>query len=176
MLQGCLPDFLCRLQTSMHIPCKWLNAGFTIVELVMVIVVLGIISVYAVTRSAPPAEVTLPSQAQKMASDIRHAQTLATTWGRRLRITITEGANGTYNVSCVTAGAAPCNANPVIDPATGNGFNVALQQNVQLAGTATLDFNSLGQPTAAANYTLTSGTAVVTVTVAALTGYVTVAP
>lgn len=142
----------------------------------MVMVVVGILSVYAVMRDVRPAEVTLPSQAQKMASDIRHMQTLATTWGRRLRMTVTAGANGNYSVSCVTAGTAPCNANPVIDPATGNGFSIALQNNVVLGGTATLDFDSLGQPNAAASYTLTFGASVETVAVAALTGYVTVAP
>ena len=152
------------------------RAGFTLVELVIVIVVLGIVSVYAAMKSVSPAEATLPSQAQKLASDIRHIQTLAYTWGKRLRISITTGANGSYSVSCVTSGASPCNTSPVIDPATGNSFSVALQKNVVLGGSATLDFTSLGQPVAAASYTTVSGGSTKTISVAALTGYVTVAP
>lgn len=147
----------------MHLPRKQRKAGFTLVELVIVIVVLGILSVYAVIKSVSLAEVTLPSQAQKLASDIRHAQTLAYTLGKRMRLTITAGTNGTYGVTCVTP---PCNTD----------FSVTLQKDVVLAGTpTTLDFTSLGQPSASASYTLTSGSTV-TVSVAALTGLVTVSP
>jgi MSHA pilin protein MshC len=161
--------------------------GFTLVELVIVIVVLGIISVYAVVKSVSPAEITLPSQAQTLASDIRHAQTLAYTWGKRMRLSISAGT--TYSVSCVTgASGSPCN--------TSNDFSVTLKKDVVLAGSVTrqdgapltcpasasaLEFNSLGQPvdclgnSAFASYTLTSGSSK-TVFVAALTGLVTVSP
>ncbi len=152
--------------------------GFTLVELIIVIVVLGIVSTYVVMRNFSVADATLPSQAQKMASDIRHAQTLATTWGKSLQLNTTAGTNGVYSVSCViaTAGVSPCGVSPVINPATGNSFSVELQKGVALAGTATLSFNSLGQPNASASYTLTSGGGTKTISVAALTGHVTVSP
>ncbi len=150
--------------------------GFTLIELLIVIVVLGILSTYAVMRSFSAADATLPSQAQKMASDIRHAQTLAYTWGKSLQLSITAGANGVYSVSCVTPGISPCNVSPVLNPSTNNSFSVALQKGVALAGTATLSFNSLGQPNAPASYSLTSGSSTKTISVAALTGYVTVPP
>lgn len=140
--------------------------AFTIVELVIVIAVLGILSAYAMMKGASLDELSLPSQAQKLASDIRHAQTLAYTSGNRMRLTITPGVNGTYGVTCVT-GTMPCNSD----------FSVTLEKNVVLAGTpTTLDFTSLGQPSAGASYTLTSGSSTVTVAVAALTGLVTVLP
>ena len=157
--------------------------GFTFVELIIVLVVVGILSVVAAVGSVSTADVTLPSQAQKLASDIRHTQTLATTWGRSLRLSVSGcPSSGTYCVSCVTltAGVPPCDTSPVIDPATGSSFNVSLQKGVALTGTPTpqLDFNSLGQPTqpaapAGASYTLGGA---VTVTVAPLTGFVTVCP
>ena len=167
----------------MHLPCTQRMVGFTIVELIFVIVMVSILSVYAMMRSYSTGELSLPSQAQKMASDIRHAQTLATTQGKRLRITITAAANGNYKVlpCTVNAGVVTCTATPVTDPVTGAGFSVNLKNGVVLAGTATLDFSSLGQPldssgaSTSASYTLTSGS-VETITVAALTGYVTVAP
>ena len=152
------------------------QTGFTLVELIMVIVVIGIISVYAVMRGAPTATATLPSQTQQLASDIRHTQLLATTWGKSLRFSITAGVNGSYSVSCVTAGAAPCNISPVIDPATGTSFHRTVKNGAELivaSGPATLDFNSLGQPSAAASYTLTDGSHPDTIAVAALTGFVT---
>lgn len=137
-------------------------------ELVIVIVILGIMSVYVTMKGWHETELTLPSQAQTMASDIRHAQALATTSGNRMRLTITAGVNGTYGATCVT-GVTPCNTN----------FSVTLQKDVVLAGSATLDFDSLGQPSAAASYTLcfpSCADSKETINVAALTGLVTVSP
>ena len=142
------------------------HAGFTLIELVIVIVVLGIISVYAVVRSVSPAEITLPSQAQTLASDIRRAQTLAYTGGKHLRFT---GGN-TYKLeSCVV------DVNGVVTSCPTIVFSVPLQKGVTmtLGGTSPLDFNTLGQPSGAASYKLNNE---ITVTVAALTGFVTVSP
>ena len=51
---------------------------------------------------------------------------------------------------------------------------LACKKNVVLGGTSTVIFNSLGQPSAAATYTLTTGSSTIIVSVAALTGFVTV--
>ena len=151
------------------------QTGFTLVELVIVIVVLGVMSAYATMKRSSPAEITLPSQAQKMASDIRHTQTLAYTWGKRMRLSVaTPGANGTYRVICF-AGTPACT--------TSNDFSVTLEKGIVLAG-STLYFNSLGQPSdssgspvaSATSYTLGSSSDTETVSVAALTGLVTVTP
>jgi len=152
------------------------STGFTLVELVIVMLVIGVLAVYAVAANGSSALYSLSSQAQGLARDMRHVQALATSWGRSLRVTAVAGTNGSYSVSCVTAGAAPCDNSPVIDPATGAGYTVTLQKDVVLAGPATLDIDSSGKPSAAASYTLTSGSAVKTVAVQALTGCVTVAP
>jgi hypothetical protein len=111
---------------------------------------------------------TVPSQAQTLASDIRHVQTLSTSMGRRMRITFT----GTgYSVSCADGNACP------------QAFNVVLQKGVTLTsiGVSPLYFDSLGQPwsvlvstgaSAGANYTLGIGGDTKIVSVAALTGFV----
>lgn len=159
-------------------PYKQLQKGFTLIELVVVVVILGIISIYATPKPVSTAELTLPSQAQKLASDILHAQLLAISWGKSLRLSIIPGTNGSYSVSCVTtvtSGSSPCNVSPVINT-SGSSFSVNLQKSVVLGGTNIVDFNSLGQPSAAASYTLTSGTSTITVSVAQLTGFVTVSP
>src|SRR5215213_4273363 len=131
-----------------HSPARS-EAGFTLVEMVIVMVVLGVLSAYALMANSSPAAYTMLSQAQKMAADIRHAQALASTWGRSLRITAVAGTNGTYSVSCVSTGASPCDVSPVINPATGSTFMVSLQRNVALTGPASLDIDSLGKPSAA---------------------------
>lgn len=152
--------------------CVTRQFGFTLVELVIVIVVLGIMSAYAIMNSASPSELSLPSQAATMASDIRHTQTLAHTTGNRMRLTIVTGANGSYS-------SASCDTSNVCS----NVFSVSLEKNVVLGGaTTTLYFDTLGQPKTSANvatsasYTLAYGGSTKTINVAALTGFVTVTP
>lgn len=149
--------------------------GFTLVELIIVIVVIGIVSAYAIMKNSSPAAYALLSQAQTMASDLRHVQLLATTWGRSLRITAVSGVNGVYSVSCVNAGAAPCNVSPVLNPTTGSAFAVTVHDAV-LSGPASLDISSLGQPAAGAAYAISAGGTTMNVTVAPVTGFVVVSP
>ena len=153
------------------------EAGFTLMELIIVIVVVGVLSAYAMMKNGSASVFSLLSQAQKMASDIKHVQSMATVMGKSLTISATAGANGTYSVSCTTAVAAPCNTNPVINPATGTAFTISLEKGVVLTPSqGTLVINSMGRPASAAQYVLSSDSASVTVDVAALTGHVTVTP
>lgn len=150
---------------------KSFHNGFTLVELVIVIVVLGVISVYAIERNASTAELTLSSQAQKMANDLRHVQALASTWGRSLTVTV---SGSSYSVACATAGAAPCNISPVTDPSTGLSFTVNLQNGTGFNSAASvLTFDGFGNPGLGATYVLGAGNETSTVSVVATTGKVT---
>jgi prepilin-type N-terminal cleavage/methylation domain-containing protein len=158
----------------MYVCGRLSRAGFTLIELIVVLAGVGILAVYAVMNTPTSAEITLPSQAQKLAGDIRRAQTLAYTSTKRMLLTVNGGANGTYSVTCVT-GVVACN--------TSNDFSVTVQKGVVLAGPNLLYFNSLGQPADSNGqpiagttvYTLTSGSTE-TISVAPLTGLVTVSP
>lgn len=151
--------------------------GFSLVELVMVIVVVSILGVVVLTRYHEPAETTVSIEADHLARDIRHMQMLAMTWGQTLRLT----AAGTgYNVSCVTAGPAPCNVTPVVDPAGSTAFTRTLETGITVAGAA-LDIDALGRPVSGGvlfngdtTYTLTGGSETSTVTAVRLTGFVSV--
>lgn len=155
--------------------------GFTLVELVMVIIITAILAVYAVSRFGSVGQATGSTEAAHFARDLRHAQMLAITWGQQLIVT---RAASSYSVSCATAGSAPCNDSPVHDPFTGQAFSVALQNGATFtAGPATLRFDSLGRPSTGAApatsdsaYTLSSGGLSWTITVRKLTGLVEVSP
>lgn len=162
------------------------RAGFALIEIVLVVVLLGILSVYALPKLvAASGQSSLKSQAHKLAQDIRHAQMLAITWERPLRF-IANNPNGTYSVACISVGSAPCDRTvtiasvvyplPVLDPSTGSPFTVTLRNRVVLAGTGTLDFDTRGMPSTSASYSLTASPSVQTISLQPLGGFVTVTP
>src|SRR4030067_1181614 len=85
--------------------------GFTLIELTMVMVVVGILGAVVLTRYHQPTEITVSIEADHLARDIRHMQMLAMTWGQTLRLT-TAGAR--YSVTCASGwpGRAPAIACP----------------------------------------------------------------
>ena len=122
-------------------------SGFTLVELVIVIVLVSVLTAYAAVKWPSNSELKLPAQANLFAAHIRHVQALAMHWGQPLRLTITSGG---YSVSCVTSSATPpCNNSPVIDPVTNQAFSISLEDGISLSGTATTDFDTLGRPVSA---------------------------
>jgi type II secretory pathway pseudopilin PulG len=151
--------------------------GWTLFELVIVVAI-GAAVTFFVVRTFQPRDALALEQAERLRNDLRQVQMLAMTWGQALRITT---AAGSYSVSCVTAGAAPCNASPVIDPATNAAYLVNLETGLSLAGPGTpLDLDALGRPNnagvlIAANttFTISGGGANRTVVVAPITGFAT---
>jgi type II secretory pathway pseudopilin PulG len=150
--------------------------GWSLLEIVIVLGACSAIAYFAL-RNFQPRDAIALQQAERLRDDVRHAQMLAITWNQALRITT---AAASYSVSCVTAAASPpCNASPVIDPASGRAYSVNLETDLTLAGPGfTLDLDGLGRPkngaafiSANATYTITGGSAARTVTVQPLTGF-----
>jgi len=152
-------------------------------ELTIVLVVSAIL-VFFLVRSFAPKEAIALQQAERLRDDLRHVQMLAMTWNQTLRITVTPAAGpvpARYSVACATAGPTPpCNASPVVDPATGRPFQVDLESGLDLSGPGfTLDLDTLGRPkngaalAANANFDVTGGGTPRRVTVIQLTGFVT---
>lgn len=143
------------------------QAGLSLMELVIVIVVLAILSIVAIANMGSPSDLSLTSQAEKMASDIRYTQASAYTTGRPARLTIDITASS--YTSCGLVSAA-CSSTLL---------SVTLKNSVTLSSsdTLTIDFDSLGSPnlTASAQYRLTAAEgSVLAVSIAPLTGFVSV--
>ena len=161
-------------------------SGFTLIELVMIIVVMTILGIVVLTRYRPVA-LSVSVEADRLMRDIRHMQMLAITWGQTLRFV---PAGTTYSVRCASGSAVPpCNgAAPVIDPASGVAFTRTLEPGVSITAGANFDMDALGRPGAwaagptftlstaipAASFTLTGGGETSTVSVTRLTGFVSV--
>lgn len=162
------------------------DRGYTLIELIVAITLMGILGGIAATQMRGPGDFTGAYQAARLAHHLRHAQFLATHWGLRLRWSSNAGG---YAVNCVNGtGALPCvNAgDTVTDPATNSLFSVVLSDGLALSAVpaASVDFDSLGRPLTTAG-ALMSATQRVTLTspagerwqvsVSPLTGYVGVA-
>ena len=159
----------------MHL--KGLNscgAGFSLIELVSVMVILATIAALAAPRFVHH-DATVPAQADQLGRIVRHAQALAMSQGRPLTVDVQSATS-----YAITDGATPT-PSTIRDP-SGQLQAFSLQNGVTLSG-ADLEFDSLGRPisgsnlvTNTLNWTLNGGSNTATVSVQAVTGFVSVTP
>lgn len=150
-------------------------AGFSLFELVLVLVVVGVLAVYAMPRLADAPEITLSAASARLAANIRYAQSLAMSRGQRHRVAFTAtsyqitGAGGGAIVQPFTASTAAIS----VAPATLGGYDPPLAGGY-------LEFDTRGRPyvdaatplAGSVTITLSSGGASASVTVAPETGHV----
>lgn len=154
------------------------SRGFTLAELLMVLVVIGVIAVLAKPRASTD-PIGVSAQADQLAGDIRYAQALAMTKGQRYIISFDTPTS--YQLRDSTGAG-------VAHPLSGATGPVALASGVTLAAALTpagnaIAFDGLGVPysytapavlngalTAQATLTLTQNAAARQVTVAPQTG------
>jgi prepilin-type N-terminal cleavage/methylation domain-containing protein len=148
--------------------------GFTLVELVSVLLILGIVGSGIILRWAP-GDQSLPAQADLFARNLRHAQAMAMARGISLTLEI-QGATA----YAITDGALP--TGNTIDDATSQPQNFTLANGVTITGT-NLRFDSLGRPlngtnlmSVAQNWALSGESSTATIQIQPLTGFVTVTP
>ena len=145
--------------------------GFTLIELVMVIVLLAILAKYAAPRLGNITATNAGAFTDKLRADIRYAQNLAMTQNRRYRVyfngnpapvagyAVVNDANG--NGTWGEAGEFAAN------PAAGGNLSVSLTgqyAGITIAAGGFIEFNSLGAPTSAATVTVSPGNQTVTIT------------
>ena len=150
-------------------------SGFTVLELALVLVIVGVLAVFAAPRMFTAQSITLPAVAAQVAASIRYTQSLAMSRGQRYRINFAAGAyqitdmGGAPIVQPLTASTAAVS----VSPATLTGFNPPLTAGY-------VAFDGKGQPyvsattplAGTATITLTAGTEVATVRILPETGHV----
>lgn len=143
--------------------------GFTLIELVMVMVIIGILAAMAVPRLSIT-DTSVHAQAAQMARDLRHVQMLAMTGGETLTF---QSLGGSYR--CIDS-----TATLITDPATQQPFNQTFANGVS-ASAGSLSFDSLGRPvgggallSATTTFTVSGGGQSATLSISPVSGFVAV--
>lgn len=144
-------------------------------ELVTVLVLVGILAVFAAPGLFTVQSITLPSVAAQLVANIRYTQSLSMSQGQRYRINFTATTyqitdmSGAPIVQPVTASTAAIS----VLPATLSGFNPPLTNNYLAFDTKGVPFTSATAALAAtATITLTSGSDTSSIAIAPETGRV----
>jgi MSHA pilin protein MshC len=132
--------------------------GFTLIELVMVMVLIGILAAFATSKLGSMTTANAAAFADKLRADIRYAQDLAMTRNSRTRVYF----NGTgtapnpagYAVVIDTSALHDCSGfTPAVDPAGSVSLSVVLNTGNYAGITVTptpgmncLEYDSLGRP------------------------------
>lgn len=150
--------------------------GFTVIELVAVILIIAVLAVSLAPRAASRASLTLSARAKQLASDIRYVQTLSMTNGQRycFKLTPSSPYSGytltTASSGCVTTVTHPGNLTQPVSVCTSTNCVIA-----PLLPNGYVQFDGLGQPYSAPTVALGS-TAVITLTEDGISQTVTISP
>jgi MSHA pilin protein MshC len=150
------------------------QAGFTMIELIVVMMVIGILAVVVLPRFDLLKGFDEIGYRDKVKATLEYARKSAVGQRRNVRVSLA-GNSLTLSIDNVvpesaSAGTYPrALALPALDGACGGATNqICAPTGITLTGPATLTFSALGRPSAAGTYTVTGAT----ITVEAETGYV----
>jgi MSHA pilin protein MshC len=144
--------------------------GFTLVELVVVLVLLGIVAVVALPRMLQREEFDLRASTDRVAAIARYAQKVAVAQRANVIVRVTGNTlTGCVSTGVVVAGV-PCT--PLVDPSTGGALSFQPPSPITI-GTAVFGFGPSGSPGAQPiTLTVTAGSQSRAIVVEAETGHV----
>jgi MSHA pilin protein MshC len=147
------------------------NAGFTLVEMVVVLILVGILAVVAIPRLVGIGSYDTLGFYDRVASGLRYAQKQAI--AKRRNVCATFAATSvTFTFAAVAGAAQPCDTN-LVGPGGQSPYTLSPQSS-GVAFTATpanFSFDALGRPSTAQTISIT-GDGIRTLSVEPETGYV----
>jgi len=151
------------IRQTIYRPLPVFQPGFTLVELVVVILLVGILSFVAMPRLFQTSGFTERNAAEEILTAFRYAQQLAMSRGGDIQVVV---AGNNYRVQAVGPPIA------IVTNPNGRGdYNVNLPGGITATNT-TITFNTLGRPTPNVRTNITIGTSgAYTVRIEEETGY-----
>lgn len=144
-------------------------SGFTLVEMIVVLVIVGVLAVAAIPRLLNTQDFEARGFHDQTLAALRYAQKAAI--AQRRTVCVAVGASSVALTIVATAGSSDCTtATGLSGPTGGSPYTVTAPSGVSYASASTFYFTSLGQPSAAQTFQV-SGVAD-SITVEAETGYV----
>lgn len=119
--------------------------GFTLIELIMVIVIIGILAFVAIQKFSAKSDISLATAAAMIRSDIRSVQALAMSGHR---------TTTTFTPKILTFGTNIYTFDDLSGTKTRNLANI-FDAQLTISAPATIGFNSLGEPTRNQDDTIT---------------------
>ena len=155
----------------MTIVNKKSTAGFSLFEFIIVIVLLSILSVFALSSLFDQDEFAARGFFDDTVNAVRFAQKLAISTGCEVRVAT--NASGYQLLQSSTCTASDF-ANPVVNPSNrGNNYaNLNIPNGFNLSPTTTVTFDALGIPGSDQTFTLTDGTTSYSFSLSGQTGLV----
>ena len=124
--------------------------GFTLMELIVVMVLMAILAAVGAPRFFGSGDFEAPAFAQELAGAARYAQKLAVTGGCPVRLEITSATHYQLKQAQSAPGAACDTAftRTVLRPGSGDSFQANAPSGVSIGGTVplTVAFDARGQP------------------------------
>lgn len=150
--------------------CQVRHTGFTLIELIMVLVVLGALSIFAVPKFFNKTSFDTLSFHQELKTAVRFAHKLSIASGCEVQVSLTANSYALFYPNTTCSPPDGFGSNPVNHPVESGNYAGTAVTGVSITGFGNFFFDSVGAPSAAGTITVNPGAR--TIVVNALTGYV----
>ncbi|TKJ35211.1 MAG: hypothetical protein CEE38_15390 [Planctomycetes bacterium B3_Pla] len=153
------------------------RSGFTIVELIIVVMIIAIAALVAIPMMSSAASVQIRSASNMIAGDLEYARSMAISRGQKYSMVFDPGVES-YKIvdeaGIVIKHPVKTSFDYIVDFKNDGRLNKVDIANANFNATTSVQFDCLGSPDSGGTVGLQAGTTTVTITVEHVTGYVSI--